>query len=580
MPEDSAQSFHVGRLVQLYLSGFGADQVTCAFRAPPAEEAEFAGQRAVLAKENLWLTSRLLTRCEGPLDSVVGEALASAAHALAHLRFSAPNQPIMGRKPLHLAMLSVVEDARVERMLLRELPGVATVFQRFHEEDGNRGKLDVVSLTARLARALRDADYEDPNAWVNKGRRLFEAGAERLEDRGFFEEIASILANDLGQMRVPFDPLTQVIAPIYGDDHSFLWAAEDVPPETPPEEALARKGVLWEATETDSDRPLEVSAAESTERERFSYPEWDTWAGMLREDWVQVFEYAPLVAEGGGEKQKPASAQARCPSMLDSRALKLDRRICLRRQKEGDALDLNGAIEARIHLRAGVTPDPRVFERPGRRPRRVAIALLVDLSESANDRVGGSFTTVLDLEKRAVAMVAKAVERGPDLLAVHGFQSNGRHEVQYRILKSFGQPFELVEAQPAWRQLQAGLSTRLGAALRHGGRLLGEQPAEKRILFVLTDGLPSDVDVPGPIRGTPEAGTRRGEGQSDYLVEDARQAGFELGRGGVSDFCLTLDQGMDPAVRRIFGARRVQVVDDARHLSRHLLRALDRVAAS
>ncbi len=580
VPPDAAASLRIGRLVQLYLSGFGASQITCGFRAPSAEETEQGRQRSILSEGFLWLPPRLLGAPGGASGPVVGEALAGAAHALAHLRFSVPRQPVRARKPLHVAMLSLVEDARVQRLLLREVPGVWELWKRFHTEDGNWGALDIVSLAARLARALLDPTYEDPNAWVNKGRRLFESVADRLEHGALFAEVGSILANDLGQMRVPYDPQTQVLSPVYGDDHSFLWASDEAPPETSPQDAVVRNGVLWEAPECDSDRRVERSAAQLTERERFTYPEWDALAGVLREDWVQVFEYPGWVGGDSGEKQKAArSSGLKGKSALDTRALKLDRRVQLRRQNEGDALDLNGAIEARIHLRAGITPDPRVFERPGRRSRQVAIVLLMDLSESANDRIAGSFTTVLDLEKRAVSVLAKAVEQGPDQLAIHGFQSNGRHEVHYRIFKPFEQAFDQVAAQPLWRQLQAGLSTRLGAALRHGGRLLGERNAEKRILFVLTDGLPSDIDVPVLTQNGPVAEGGSEGRQGAYLLEDARHAVLQLGRDGITVFCLTLDQGADSSVRRIFGARRVQVVDHPKHLSRHLLQALGRVSA-
>ena len=46
---------------------------------------------------------------------------AAIAHAAAHLRHSQPARDARGRKPMALAVLSAVEDARVERLLVHEL---------------------------------------------------------------------------------------------------------------------------------------------------------------------------------------------------------------------------------------------------------------------------------------------------------------------------------------------------------------------------------------------------------------------------------------------------------------------------
>jgi len=50
--------------------------------------------------------------------------------------------------------------------------------------------------------ALMDADYQDDNYWVNKARSLFEEQADDLSNYAAFRGVGSILANDLGQMRV------------------------------------------------------------------------------------------------------------------------------------------------------------------------------------------------------------------------------------------------------------------------------------------------------------------------------------------------------------------------------------------
>ena len=110
---------------------------------------------------------------------------------------------------------------------------------------------------------------------------------------------------------------------------------------------------------------------------------------------------------------------------------------------------------------------------------------------------------------------------------------------------------------------QGSLSTRMGAALRHAGFRLSQQRAEKRILLLVTDGEPSDIDVV----------------DKDYLVEDARHAVHYLGMKGVTVFGLTLDKAAGSYMKKIFGARNFTIVDNALSLPVQLTRTLAQIAA-
>ena len=188
-----------------------------------------------------------------------------------------------------------------------------------------------------------------------------------------------------------------------------------------------------------------------------------------------------------------------------------------------------------------------------RRERDLAALLLLDLSQSTNEQVRSGGTTVLELTREAAALLADAMAKLGDPFAIHGFSSNGRHEVNYRRFKDFGEAHG-----PASRARLAGmrgeLSTRMGAAMRHAGALLARRPEKKRLLLVLTDGAPSDVDVRDP----------------QYLRADARKAVEELARSGVATFCISLDPGADDYVARIFGANRYAVVDRVERLPERL----------
>jgi nitric oxide reductase activation protein len=98
------------------------------------------------------------------------------------------------------------------------------------------------------------------------------------------------------------------------------------------------------------------------------------------------------------------------------------------------------------------------------------------------------------------------------------------------------------------------VSTRMGTALRHAGALLRQQPSQKKLLLLLTDGEPADNDVRDP----------------QYLRFDAKRAVEELARDGVHTYCLTLDPYADQYVSRIFGARNYMVLDHVARLPEKL----------
>ena len=151
-----------------------------------------------------------------------------------------------------------------------------------------------------------------------------------------------------------------------------------------------------------------------------------------------------------------------------------------------------------------------------------------------------------------MSLLAWAIDRLGDPLAIAGFQSNTRHEVRYLHLKGFSEPWgDSVKARLA--AMQAGYSTRMGAAMRHAARALAARKSDKKLLLILTDGEPADVDAHDP----------------RLLIEDARQAVKELDRDGIFTYCISLDPRADAYVGDIFG-RRYTVIDNVLRLPEKL----------
>src|SRR6185437_3891914 len=130
--------------------------------------------------------------------------LAACAHAGAHLTHSRMRFPVGRSKPLQIALSSLIEDARVEALALRDMPGLRRLWLPFHTA-APAPQATAAGLMGRLARALIDPDYADPDAWIGKGRALFEAAANRLDDPATSREIGGLLGNDIGQMRLQFN---------------------------------------------------------------------------------------------------------------------------------------------------------------------------------------------------------------------------------------------------------------------------------------------------------------------------------------------------------------------------------------
>jgi nitric oxide reductase activation protein len=224
-----------------------------------------------------------------------------------------------------------------------------------------------------------------------------------------------------------------------------------------------------------------------------------------------------------------------------------------RKLEDGDELDLNAAVDAMVSLRTGMDYDPRVTMRYVLKRRDLAVLILLDLSESTNDPVRGTDSTVIGLTRDAAALLATAVGQIGDPYAIHGFNSDGRHDVKYYRVKDFGARFD-DEAKARLAGLAGGYSTRMGAALRHAASHLMQQPQRRKLLLLVTDGEPADVDERDP----------------QVLRYDAKKAVEELRTRGVSTFCLTLDPQADRYVERIFGPNGFTVVDRVERLPERL----------
>ena len=501
---------------------------------------------------------------------------ATAAHAAAHLRHSAHKFERGNLKPIQMALVGLLEDARVEAIAATELPGLRRLWLGFHHAGPEHGNTFVV-LMLRLARGLLDPTHGDPHPWVAKGRRLFFEATEagRAPDKltpVALRDIASRLGNDIGQMRLQFNYRDYVVEPAYRDDNAYLWLpGEDAQPQTqsvadelplPPNDESQREIEEQADDGAASPRAQPVLAgdrsAEPPLLARLQYPEWDRLVGDYRSAWCSVLEGRPPRGDPRALQacvERHAALLLRLERVL--RAGRLRERVKLRAQLRGDELDIDAAVRSAIDRRSHHPPGQKVHQRFERRERDVAALVLLDSSTSTADPLQAGGGTVLDLAREAALLTTLTLARAGDRCAIHAFCSNGRHEVRYEVALGFDEVLDVNDKGGGIARLaglRSRLSTRMGAALRHASALLAVQPQRKRLLLFVTDGEPHDIDI----------FDRR------YLIEDARRAVLEAGRKGLAVFCVTLDPAADDYVRGIFGVGNYRVLDHIDSLPRVL----------
>ena len=283
------------------------------------------------------------------------------------------------------------------------------------------------------------------------------------------------------------------------------------------------------------------------------YPEWDYKSKTFRPNWVSLYETLHPAGDAAHIDELLARHSAlakRLKQIMD--LLKPQQYVRVRYQEEGSELDLDVAIRSLIDFKAGSNPDPRINMSHRTDGRDVAVTLLIDLSESINQTPEGCNQTILELSQEAVALLGWAIETLGDEFAIAGFSSNTRHEVRYQHIKGFSEHWG-DEVKGRLAAIKAGYSTRMGAALRHSGHYLSARKADKKLLLVLTDGEPSDIDEP----------------DEKALIHDARKAVQELDQEGIYTYCINLDPHADDYVTDIFG-NQFTVIDRVERLPEKL----------
>jgi nitric oxide reductase activation protein len=305
----------------------------------------------------------------------------------------------------------------------------------------------------------------------------------------------------------------------------------------------------------------------------FVYPEWDVYAGRHLPAHTRV-RVLPAAADRSDHRHY--RALARYGHVVSRMVRSLERvrpegRTVTRRAVAGDDLDLDGCVDALVDLRAGVEPGDRVFTDLRRPLREVTVAFAIDLSgstaialppdpSSPGPQAQGTPRRVLDLQCDAVSLVAHALARTGDEYGIYGFSGSGRDDVRLSVIKDVAER----HTRAVWQRL-GGLApdhtTRMGPAIRHLAGRLQSVDAATKLLIVISDGCPYDIDY----------GQRYGdEAVRGYAVGDTAKALDEARAAGVHPYLITIDPDGDDYLAGACDPRSYHVIADAADLPQAL----------
>lgn len=287
-------------------------------------------------------------------------------------------------------------------------------------------------------------------------------------------------------------------------------------------------------------------APEDVDRERiagqFTYPEWDARGGVWLPDHCRVLAAPVAPAPGYHGITDPAALRRVRAVRRQFEALRPARRV-RHAQPDGEELDLDACLRSIADLRATGRGSDRIWQQARPENRDLAVSILLDVSRSTESAVTGR--PVIEIAREALTALAWGLDACGDRFAVQGFCSLRRDRVWLHDCKSFDEPMG-TDIEARIHALRPAFYTRLGAAVRHAAQGLAKEGRSRRLMIVITDGKPNDLD--------------HYEGR--HGIEDSAMAVREARRAGHAVFGITIDRDAQSWFPRIFGQGGFQVIRD------------------
>ncbi|MAT64654.1 MAG: nitric oxide reductase [Gammaproteobacteria bacterium] len=289
-------------------------------------------------------------------------------------------------------------------------------------------------------------------------------------------------------------------------------------------------------------------------------PEWDHRKGVLVPEHCRISLMSALDAV---PIELPEYLRPTARRLRNQFSLLTPGRQWLRAQPDGSEIDLDAYLRYAGDRQAGIQAHADGLFRDLRQNRRdLSCLLMADLSLSTDTWIDNDMR-VIDVIRDALFLFAETLSSVGDPFALYGFSSRKRDPVRVHQLKDFGNRYD-GRTRARIQAIKPGYYTRMGAAIRYATRELERQATETKLLLLLTDGKPNDLD--------------RYEGR--YGIEDTRQAIIEARAQGLQPFCVTIDARGNDYLPYLFGRRGYAVIHRPSQLPRTLPVLYSRLTAA
>ena len=353
-----------------------------------------------------------------------------------------------------------------------------------------------------------------------------------------------------------------------------------------PQRAIHQTNFAYDSPfeEEEQGGPLEIKEPAS-----FLYDEWDYRMSDYRSRWCLLREKDMLEGDSSYFNTTLEGYVALASQIRRQFELMLPQGLHkVKRQQDGDELELDAVIEAVVDRRSGITPSEKVYLRRNKVQRDVAVVFLLDMSASTaeaidesrrladewdapddpleymfwlrsrrGEGVRRSYKRIVDLEKESLVLLIHALETIGDTYGIYGFSGYGRENVDFFVIKDLQEALtEKVKRRiDKVSPLQA---TRMGPAIRHAVTKLDKLEARNKFLILISDGRPQD-------RGYSREGVEK-----EYAIHDTRISLIEARRKRITPFCLTVDKEGHDYLRAMCQDMGYEVLADIHSLPRRL----------
>lgn len=262
-------------------------------------------------------------------------------------------------------------------------------------------------------------------------------------------------------------------------------------------------------------------------------PEWDWKKQVLKKDMCSITVLDPRDAQPCPLPPRLIAPARRLRRQLE--ALTPARRW-IKNQPDGPELDIDACVRAYADRHTGhVAGSDGGYLSCERRERDLCCLVLADLSLSTDTWVSDE-QRVIDVIRDSLWLFSEALGATGDPFGLYGFSSRRREHIRFHRIKGFD---EKIDDRIRGRigALKPGFYTRMGAAIRYATQILAKRPEALRLLMILSDGKPNDVD--------------HYEGR--YGIEDTRMSLNAARQEGVRPFCVTIDKEGQGYLPHLFG---------------------------